>query len=247
MAIPVKLEVFEGPLDLLLHLIDKNKVDIYDIPIVEITNQYMDYIRSMQEEDLNVMSEFLLMAATLLDIKCRMLLPREVNEEGEEQDPRQELVEQLLQYKMYKYMAYELRDRQMDADFVLYRQVPLPKEIQDYVEPVDLEQLLGDLTLTKLHEVFEDVMKRRENKIDPVRSKFGKIEKEEVPLPLKLAYVEEYAKKNRRFSFRQLLEEQHSKTQVVVTFLAILELMKNGTIHVEQEETCGEIMIQSLL
>ena len=247
MAIPVKLEVFEGPLDLLLHLIDKNKVDIYDIPIVEITNQYIEYIRNMQEEDLHVMSEFLLMAATLLDIKCRMLLPREVDEEGDEQDPRQELVEQLLQYKMYKYMACELRDRQMDADFILYRDAPLPKEIQEYVEPVDLEQLLGDLTLTKLHQVFQDVMKRQENKIDPVRSKFGKTEKEEVPLTVKLTYVEEYARKYRRFSFRQLLEAQYSKTHVVVTFLAILELMKNGTIHVEQEETCGEIMIQSLL
>ena len=94
MGIPVKLEAFEGPLDLLLHLIEKNKVDIYDIPIVEITNQYMEYIRAMQEKDLNVMSEFLLMAATLLDIKCRMLLPAEVNEDGEEEDPSAELVEQ---------------------------------------------------------------------------------------------------------------------------------------------------------
>ena len=84
MGIPVKLEVFEGPLDLLLHLIEKNKVDIYDIPIVEITNQYMEYIRQMQREDLNVMSEFLVMAATLLDIKCKMLLPKEVKEDGEE-------------------------------------------------------------------------------------------------------------------------------------------------------------------
>ena len=83
MGIPVKLEVFEGPLDLLLHLIEKNKVDIYDIPIVEITNQYMEYIRQMQREDLNVMSEFLVMAATLLDIKCKMLLPKEVKEDGE--------------------------------------------------------------------------------------------------------------------------------------------------------------------
>ena len=81
MGIPVKLEVFEGPLDLLLHLIEKNKVDIYDIPIVEITNQYMEYIRQMQREDLNVMSEFLVMAATLLDIKCKMLLPKEVKED----------------------------------------------------------------------------------------------------------------------------------------------------------------------
>ncbi len=111
MGIPVKLPVFEGPLELLLHLIEKNKIDIYDIPIVEITNQYMEYIRQMEREDLNIMSEFLVMAATLLDIKCRMLLPKEVNEEGEEEDPRQELVEQLLQYKMYKYISYELRDR----------------------------------------------------------------------------------------------------------------------------------------
>ena len=79
MGIPVKLQVFEGPLDLLLHLIEKNKIDIYDIPIVEITNQYMEYIKAMQKEDLNIMSEFLVMAATLLDIKCRMLLPKEVN------------------------------------------------------------------------------------------------------------------------------------------------------------------------
>ena len=92
MGIPVKLEAFEGPLDLLLHLIEKNKIDIYDIPIVEITNQYMDYIRQMQREDLNVMSEFLVMAATLLDIKCRMLLPKEVTGDGEEGDPPQGLV-----------------------------------------------------------------------------------------------------------------------------------------------------------
>ena len=93
MAISVKLEAFEGPLDLLLHLIEKNKVDICDIPIVMITEQYLDYIKAMETEDMNVMSEFLVMAATLLDIKCRMLLPKEVNEEGEEEDPRAELVQ----------------------------------------------------------------------------------------------------------------------------------------------------------
>ena len=101
MPLTVKLQVFEGPLDLLLHLIDKNKVDIYDIPIVTITEQYLDYIRQMETEDMNVMSEFLVMAATLLDIKCKMLLPAEVNEDGEEEDPRAELVQKLLEYKMY--------------------------------------------------------------------------------------------------------------------------------------------------
>lgn len=247
MGIPVKLEVFEGPLDLLLHLIDKNKIDIYDIPIVEITNQYMEYIRNMQREDLNVMSEFLVMAATLLDIKCRMLLPKEVNEEGEEEDPRKELVEQLLQYKMYKYMAYELRDRQIDAEQILYKVPTIPQEVQEYEEPVNMDELLSGLTLKKLNAVFQDVMKRRDDKVDPVRSKFGKIEKEEVPLPVKLNYVEDYAKHHRRFSFRQLLEEQTSKMHVVVTFLAILELMKTGIIRVSQEETFGEIMIDSLV
>ena len=128
MGIPVKLQVFEGPLDLLLHLIEKNKIDIYDIPIVEITNQYMEYIKAMQKEDLNIMSEFLVMAATLLDIKCRMLLPKEVNEEGEEEDPRQELVEQLLEYKMYKFMSYELKDRELDGDRIVYKTASIPEK-----------------------------------------------------------------------------------------------------------------------
>ncbi|MEG0354940.1 MAG: segregation/condensation protein A, partial [Lachnospiraceae bacterium] len=242
MGIPIKLQAFEGPLDLLLHLIDKNKIDIYDIPIVEITNQYMTYIRGMQAEDLNVMSEFLLMAATLLDIKCRMLLPKEVNEEGEEEDPRQELVEQLLQYKMYKYMSYELRDRQMEGERLLYKEATIPKEVAEYVEPVNLDELLGDLTLTKINGIFKDIMKRQTDKIDPVRSKFGTIEKEEVNLPEKLSFVEEYAMTHKRFSFRALLEKQSSKMQIVVTFLAVLELMKMGTLFVEQEDTFEDII-----
>ena len=210
MGIPVKLEAFEGPLDLLLHLIEKNKIDIYDIPIVEITSQYMEYIRAMEREDLNVMSEFLVMAATLLDIKCKMLLPREEQEE-EEEDPRQELVEQLLEYKMYKYMSYELRDREMMGDQTLYKEPTIPEEVRDYVEPVDLDDLLGDLTLIKLNAIFQEVMKRQADKVDPVRSKFGKIEKEEVTLPDKLSYVTDYAKSHRRFSFRELLKKAEIK------------------------------------
>ena len=245
MGIPVKLQVFEGPLDLLLHLIDKNKIDIYDIPIVEITNQYMDYIKDMEKEDLNVMSEFLVMAATLLDIKCRMLLPKEVNEEGEEEDPRQELVEQLLEYKMYKYMSYELRDRQVEGEQLMFKEPTVPEEVMEYVEPVDLDLLLKDVTLAQLNNIFQDVMKRQIDKIDPVRSKFGKIEKEEVTLPDKLEYVTEYAKLHRKFGFRQLLEKQNSKTQIVVTFLAILQLMKEGVISIEQEQAFDEIMITS--
>ena len=147
MGIPVKLQVFEGPLDLLLHLIDKNKIDIYDIPIAEITEQYLDYIKQMQEQDLDVMSEFLVMAATLLDIKSKMLLPKQVDEEGEEIDPRAELVEKLLEYKMYKYISYDLKDRAMDAEHTLFKKSTVPKEILEFEEPVDVQALLDGVTL----------------------------------------------------------------------------------------------------
>ena len=245
MGIPVKLEVFEGPLDLLLHLIDKNKIDIYDIPIVEITNQYMEYIEAMEKADLNIMSEFLVMAATLLDIKCKMLLPREENEEGEEEDPRQELVEQLLEYKLYKHMSYELKEREQDSEYIMYKEATVPEEVLAYEEPVDLDLLLGDLTLSKLNQIFQDVMKRQVNKIDPVRSRFGKIEKEEVTLPDKLEYVTDYARNHKQFSFRELLTKQRSKTHIVVTFLAILQLMKEGVIYIEQEQSFDDIFITS--
>lgn len=243
-GIPVKLPVFEGPLDLLLHLIDTNKIDIYDIPIVEVTSQYMAYIRAMETRDLNIMSEFLVMAATLLEIKAKLLLPAEVNEEGEEIDPRAELVEQLLEYKKYKYMAQELKDRQMDAGCMLYRQPDVPAEVASYMEPVDVEELLSGLTLRKLHEIFQDLIRKQEDKIDPVRSKFGRIEKEEVSLEDKLAYVEEYVTRHRRFSFRSLLAGQRSKMHLIVTFLAVLELMKMGRITAIQEGTFDDIVIE---
>ncbi len=179
MELKVKLESFEGPLDLLLHLLDKNKVNIYDIPIVEITNQYMEYIQEMRRQDLNVMSEFLVMAATLLDIKAKMLLPKEEKEE-EEADPRAELVEQLLQYKMYKYMSFELKDRQLDAGKLMFKSPTIPEEVKKYEEPVDLSELTKDVDLKKLNQIFQSVMKKQVDKIDPIRSKFGRIEKEEI-------------------------------------------------------------------
>ena len=245
MAIPVKLEVFEGPLDLLLHLIDKNKVDIYDIPIVEITEQYLDYIKQMENQDMNVMSEFLVMAATLLDIKCRMLLPKEVNEEGEEEDPRAELVQKLLEYKMYKYMSLELKDRQVDAARNMYRDQKLPKEVANYRQPVNYDELFRDMTLNKLHEIFKSMIRRQEDKIDPIRSQYGNIEKDEVDMGAKAMYVEAYAREHKVFSFRKLLEKQTSKMEIVVTFLVILEMMKTGMIYITQEKIFDDIIITS--
>ncbi len=244
MDLSLKLEVFEGPLDLLLHLLDKNKVSIYDIPIVEITDQYLAYIREMQRQDLNVMSEFMVMAATLLDIKARWLLPKEETEDEEEEDPRAELVEQLLKYKMYKYMSLELKDRQVEAGMQMYRAPSLPEEVRAYEEPVDLDRLTKGMDLNILHSIFESVISRQAEKVDPIRSKFGKIEKEQVSVEDKITYMETYLKTHQSFSFREMLMRQNSKLEVVVTFLAVLELMKMGRITAQQEETFGEISIK---
>ena len=247
MEISYKLEHFEGPLDLLLHLIEKNKVNIYDIPIVEITEQYLDYVNHMEKEDLNVVIEFLVMAATLLDIKARMLLPAEVDEEtGEEMDPRAELVARLLEYKKFKYMALALQDREDGAGLHFYKNPTIPREVARYEPPVDLDKLLGDLTLARLQEIFHQVMRRQEDKIDRVRSNFGVIRKEPVSLEEKIGSVMAYARKHRSFSFRQMLESQADRIEIVVTFLAILELMKIGKINLVQEHIFDDMQIETL-
>ncbi len=243
MALAVKLEAFEGPLDLLLHLIDKNKVDIYDIPIVEITKQYLSYIQEMEKQDMNVMSEFLVMAATLINIKCKMLLPKEINEEGEEEDPRAELVQKLIEYKIYKYMSFELKDKHIDADKVLYKETTLPEEVRDYREPVDYEELVADITLSKMQNIFKSMLIRQENKIDPVRSKFGKIEKDKVNMDEKFEYVKRILCQNKCISFCKLLENENSKMDIIVTFLVILELMKMGYLKVRQDKIFDDIEI----
>lgn len=246
MELEVKLQVFEGPLDLLLHLIEKNKIDIYDIPIVEITEQYLDYVSRMPKDDLDIASEFLVMAATLIDIKSKMLLPKEIDENGEEIDPRAELVEKLIEYKMYKYAATELRDMQVYAGKSMYKEPTVPDEVRKYEQPVDLDDLLYGVDLTKLNEIFQMVLKRQVDKIDPVRSKFGKIEMEEVSLPEKMEFVSTTIKKRKKCSFKQLLETSRSKVEVIVSFLAILELIKVGEIEVRQDETFGDIYIDSI-
>lgn len=244
MELTVKLEAFEGPLDLLLHLLDKNKVSIYDIPIAEITNQYLDYIKEMQRQDLNIMSEFLVMASALIAIKSRMLLPSQASEEGEE-DPRAELMQQLLEYKLYKCMSCELRDLQAGAKWTLYKTPTMPAEILEYETPVDVDELLAGLTLNKLYSVFQSVLRRQENKIDKLRAGFGKIQKEDISLPDKMAYIEEYASSHKRFYFRHLLESKGSKMEIIVSFLAILEFIKMGRLAIFQENLFDDIVIES--
>lgn len=246
MSIQVKLEAFEGPLDLLLHLIDKNKINIYDIPIVEITEQYLEYIKQMETKNLEIMSEFLVMAATLINIKSRMLLPVPTFEDEEEADPRQELVDRLLEYKMFKYVSDQLRDKQEDAARIMFKSPSIPKEIADYKEEIDISELVGDLTLSKLHEIFTSIVKKQSDKIDPIRSKFGKIEQEEFNLGDIFIQIQKQGIEKKVFYFRSLLEQQTTKMEIIVTFLGILELIKLGRIKIEQEHMFDDIRITYL-
>lgn len=245
-SIDIKLNVFEGPLDLLLHLIEKNKFDIFDIPIVEITNQYLSYVDSLEEEDLDRMSEFLVMAATLISIKAKMLLPEPEEEEEEEEDPRAELVRRLLEYKIYKYASYELKDMQMDAEKAYFKGDSIPKEVKEYKEEIDPAELVGDLTITRLNEIFQQVLRRQVDKIDPVRSKFGTITKEEIRIEDRIAEIREQTRGLSGINFKTLLEAKRGRMNVIMTFLAILELMKTGSITIRQETLFGDIIIDSL-
>ena len=142
-------------------------------------------------------------------------------------------------------MSFELKDRQLDGERLMFKDPTIPDEVKAYQEPVDLDALLDGVTMSRLSAIFKDVMKKQHDKIDPVRSTFGKIEKEEVTVDDKLEYLKEYIVSHKKFSFRDILKNQKSKIQIVVTFLAILEMMKMGTITVEQENTFDDIMITS--
>ena len=241
MSLEIKLSAFEGPLDLLLLLIEKNKVDIYDIPIVTITDQYMEYINSLDGENLELLSDFLVMASTLLDIKARMLLPKEEDENGEEIDPRTELVERLIEYKEYKMMAGELGEIYREEDQPFFRDPSFPEEVLTYRPPVDLTALFAGVTGERLMEAFRTVLLRQEEKVDPVRSRFGTIQREPVRLSDKVSIVRKFCREKGKFTFQELLEGQHTRTDAVVTFLACLELVRIGYISVRQRGTFRKI------
>ncbi|MCR5432015.1 MAG: segregation/condensation protein A [Lachnospiraceae bacterium] len=242
-----KLEAFEGPLDLLLALIEKNKINIYDIPIAEITEQYLEYVDNMETDDMDYMSDFIVEAATLIRIKSKMMLPvPEVNEEGEEIDPRAELVERLLEYKMYKYISGQLKDKQLDASKYLFKPSTIPEEVRNYKEEIDVSELLEDVTLTKLKDIFNDLVKKKEDRVDPVRSKFGKIVREDTDIRRTIYELQNFGLQNRTFMFRSYMDTLHTKMEVIVSFLAILELIRMERIKIEQDDLFSDIRIEYL-
>jgi Uncharacterized conserved protein len=226
----IKLETFEGPLALLMHLIDKSQIDIYDIPIAEVTEQYLAYIRAMEEFNIDVASEFLVMAATLLQIKSRMLLPKPpaAEQPAEEEDPRQELVERLLEYRRFKQMAATLEDMLHEREQYVAR--PPGYFATKIVLP-------DGLKVDELIEAFAAVW---ESSVDD----YALITREEISIQDKMQDILLLLRKNSgRLEFAQTLIRSGSRTEMVTAFLALLELIRLRRIRIEQECSFGPIYL----
>lgn len=232
----IKLNDFEGPLDLLLHLIRQSKMDIYDIQIEQITQQYFQYLKSMKEHQLEVAGEYFVMAATLMNIKSRMLLPQpEVeieNESPEEEDPRQELVDQLLEYQRYRKAAAHLKDK---AD---YRQTEYTRPAMHVPEELITKRVEPGITLGQLQKAFQEVINRHRFTM-PVRETVA-AEKVSVSQRMKQVFNQVSDSPVR---FEDLFDQDITRDNLVTTFLAILELTKHQAVSVHQENIFGKIIL----
>jgi segregation and condensation protein A len=223
----VKLEIFEGPLDLLLYLIRTEEVSIYDIPIARITEQYLDYLRAMQELDIGVAGEFLVMAATLIYIKSQTLLPRDPNAPPEEEDPRNELVYQLLEHQKFKAAANVLYQRRTIEAAAFTRGVT----------DSDKDNPEVAATVFQLFEVFREVL-NRQLAITEIE-----IAREEMTMAEKLAEIKVLVARSGSIEVREIFERARSRRELVLIFLAVLELVKELVIRLRQSETFGEILL----
>ena len=235
-ACTIKLQNFEGPFDLLFYLIEKNQIDIYDIPILEITEQYLDYLNAMQELDLDIASEFLVMAATLLHIKSRMLLPKRESlseEEAESADPREELIIKLLEYKKYKEIAVELKNMEAFQSRIIKRN---PEDLSFLKKE---EFSITNLTLDDLMSTYLNII-NAEKRVEPIHI----VKRDLIPISRKIKDVFKYiCSCSSIIKFSSLLKNIRSKAEKIVTFLAVLELIKMNKISAEQESIFGEITI----
>ncbi len=243
-SINVHLEAFEGPFDLLFHLIEKNEIDIYDIPIAQLTEQYIAFLEQAEYKNMDGMSEFLLMAATLIEIKSKLLLPKQ-KQEQQQQDPREELVNKLLEYKKFKGITEDFKKREETAALVLYKEADkaVEKLKQSNKQDLDLDKFLCGITLDNLYEAFTEVMKRRETKVDRVRSSFKSVERDLYTIDEKIDYIRDLLILRPSVSFYAIFRPKAVKMEIVVTFLALLELIKMKEVSVSQKETFSEILI----
>ncbi len=243
MSYKVRLETFEGPFDLLVYLIENAQMNIYDIQISEITRQYLAYIEEMRALDVGVSTEFMVLAATLIDIKSKMILPR-YTPEGEtmaEEDPRSELVERLLEYKKYRKGAEILREREEAMAYVFEK----PQEdISEYLARPE-EQL--DLDIEKFAAAFHLFLRKKKREED-VRAHYTRVEREKATMETRMVYIKNRFLRAiragvRRISLRELIPDKKNRYDVVVTFVSVLQMMRDKYLDAEQDVTYGEITV----
>jgi segregation and condensation protein A len=228
----VRLEKFEGPLDLLLYLIKKQEVDIYDIPISKITEQYLEYIEMLEFLNLELAGEFLVMAATLMRIKARLLLPVQVDEEEEEIDPRQQLVQQLLEYQKFKAAATELDSMRYQRQLLFERPEQEPEEVEEEAE--------FSYSLFDLITAFKGVLEQARTRYMDVRAEESSIEE-------KMEYLKQRLAEKEVIAFEDLFESDTGVAGLIATFLAMLELLRLRVAKVKQSKPFGQIWIQKVV
>jgi segregation and condensation protein A len=243
MAINIKIDNFEGPFDLLLHLIKKNQMDIYDIKIYDITSQYLQHINAMKEFDLEIASEFIVTAANLLEIKSRLLLPKNKSEnEEEEKDPRLELVSKLVQYKKYKQIAEILKLKEKDAGIVYTKK---PEIIEDSNENKDSGMdLIKGITMLELYNLYDKLLNNYLNKLNTENVISKEIPIDKFRIEDKMDDLLNYFITRDRMYFSNIKNKCESKIEIVVTFLALLELIKLRDVRVVQQSNFREIFIE---
>jgi segregation and condensation protein A len=233
----IKLHEFEGPLDLLLFFLKRDELDIYDIPISRITKEFMTYLHLLEQLDLEVAGDFILMAATLMQIKVKMLLPKEVDEKGEEIDPRADLVRALLEYKRYKEMSEEMSFMESNMRKYNYRgnfEEDSKQALNDY------EVLLKNITIYDLIKAFKKALMDRP--AEPVHQ----IKKWNVSIDEQITYITNRLKEEPSVSFLQLMIEMRDRIRIVVTFIAMLEMVKAGSIGLRESATLNDFVIYGL-
>jgi len=234
----IKLENFEGPLDLLLYFIKRDKIDIYDIPITQITNEYISVIDEAKTLDVSIAGEFLFMASMLLRIKTQMLLPRQVDEESLDiDDPRIDLVAQLLEYKKYKNIANELKNLHFENKDTFFRSSP--KVLYD--QSPDLSDFLDEVTLFDISKIFKEAIENA-----PTQDSF-EIYRETVSLQEQKDFILQGLKANKISSLKKLVKKLETKIEIIVTFLALLEMIKQSEIICLQKESFKDIEIKLIV
>lgn len=236
MEYKIMINEFEGPMDLLLHLIKKSDIDIFDIEIEKITQQYLDYIHAMEEMDLDVASEYLIMAAELIEIKSAMLLPKpQVAEDEYEEDPRENLIQRLIEYKRYKEVTGTFRDLEEERKQYYTKEV---SDMREYSDP-NASVSMGDITLNDLTEAFQKFLERKELE-KPLNTK---ITKKEYSVSERSREIRGLLKKRKKVEFEELFEVL-TKGYVVVTFLSILDLARKSELKIVQEDNFAKIFLE---